>query len=173
MADINVERKSPSIWPWIVGLLVLALLIWAIAELVDTDEEREIAEIEEVEEAPGALPAPIPEVPTEGGMSLGELEPLGAEDIGSSVQVSGQVVGQPTSDGFWLLTDTDDVLFVMSAQQVTTGEQVRVSAVLETSSAAESSRWLEHAKLKQAEGWELHRDLHLHVGAAAPTTSTP
>ena len=31
MADINIERKRPSIWPWVVGLLVLALLIWAIA----------------------------------------------------------------------------------------------------------------------------------------------
>lgn len=28
MADINVERKGPNIWPWIIGLIVLALLIW-------------------------------------------------------------------------------------------------------------------------------------------------
>lgn len=28
MADINVERKGPSIWPWIIGLIILALLIW-------------------------------------------------------------------------------------------------------------------------------------------------
>jgi hypothetical protein len=33
VADINIERRGPSIWPWIVGLLVLALLIWALVEM--------------------------------------------------------------------------------------------------------------------------------------------
>jgi len=33
VADINVERKGPSIWPWIIGLIVLALLIWALVEM--------------------------------------------------------------------------------------------------------------------------------------------
>ena len=33
MADINVERKSPSVWPWVLGLIVLALIIWALSEM--------------------------------------------------------------------------------------------------------------------------------------------
>ncbi len=33
MADINVERKSPSVWPWVLGLIVLALVIWAVSEM--------------------------------------------------------------------------------------------------------------------------------------------
>jgi hypothetical protein len=33
VADINVERKGPSIWPWIIGLIVLALLIWALTQM--------------------------------------------------------------------------------------------------------------------------------------------
>ncbi len=28
MAEIRVERKGRSIWPWIVGLVVLAVLVW-------------------------------------------------------------------------------------------------------------------------------------------------
>jgi hypothetical protein len=40
MADINVERKGASIWPWILGLLVAALLIWALAGLFGDDEEE-------------------------------------------------------------------------------------------------------------------------------------
>lgn len=29
MADINVERKrGPGIWPWIIGLIILALILW-------------------------------------------------------------------------------------------------------------------------------------------------
>ena len=32
MADISVRRKGPTVWPWIVGLLVAALIIWAALE---------------------------------------------------------------------------------------------------------------------------------------------
>ena len=44
MADINVERKGASIWPWILGLLVAALLIWALAGLFGDDGEVETAD---------------------------------------------------------------------------------------------------------------------------------
>jgi len=37
VADINVERKGPSIWPWIVGLIVLALIIWALTQMFRDD----------------------------------------------------------------------------------------------------------------------------------------
>jgi uncharacterized membrane protein YhdT len=30
MAEIKVERKGRSIWPWIVGLVVLALVVWLV-----------------------------------------------------------------------------------------------------------------------------------------------
>lgn len=33
MANIHVERKK-SVWPWVVGLVVLALLIWGAFELM-------------------------------------------------------------------------------------------------------------------------------------------
>lgn len=39
MADINVERKKHHAWPWILGLVVLALLVWAIASMTDGDNE--------------------------------------------------------------------------------------------------------------------------------------
>jgi hypothetical protein len=38
VADINVERKGPSIWPWIIGLIVLALIIWALTQMFRTDD---------------------------------------------------------------------------------------------------------------------------------------
>jgi hypothetical protein len=41
MADINIERKSsPPIWLWIVGLLLLGLLIWAIASMMGRDDRQ-------------------------------------------------------------------------------------------------------------------------------------
>ena len=60
MAEINVERKGASIWPWIIGLLVLLLLGWAIVELLDSDEP-EIAAVDPVAApvvAPPVTPAP-------------------------------------------------------------------------------------------------------------------
>lgn len=47
MADINVERRGPRIWPWIIGVIILVLLIWAIAEIVDREEvpDREVIEV--------------------------------------------------------------------------------------------------------------------------------
>jgi hypothetical protein len=41
VADINVERKGPSIWPWIIGLIVLALLIWALTQVLGRDDTRQ------------------------------------------------------------------------------------------------------------------------------------
>ncbi len=73
MADIDVTRKSPSIWPWIIGLLVLALLIWGLAEMLGDDDDVDTITTEEVIPAPVAVedsdldPAPlaVPAVVTE------------------------------------------------------------------------------------------------------------
>lgn len=54
MADINIERKGPGIWPWIIGLVVLALLIWALVELFGGDDEN-------VLETDGAVSTVAPE----------------------------------------------------------------------------------------------------------------
>jgi hypothetical protein len=35
VADINLERKDATIWPWIVGLLALALVIWGVWAATD------------------------------------------------------------------------------------------------------------------------------------------
>ena len=55
MADINVVRKSASIWPWILGSIVAALLIWALITLfASADEEVQLID-------PAAEVAPDPE----------------------------------------------------------------------------------------------------------------
>jgi hypothetical protein len=75
VADINVERKGPSIWPWVIGLVVLALLIWALVEMfggetdpIATDPARDTVIVDTpttvttpppaVAPAPPAAPAP-------------------------------------------------------------------------------------------------------------------
>ena len=39
MAEIRVERKRTSLLPWILGILLLALIIWAVAESMDNDAD--------------------------------------------------------------------------------------------------------------------------------------
>ena len=42
MAELRVERKRPNIWRWIVLLLLVALLVWAIVELFGGEESTVI-----------------------------------------------------------------------------------------------------------------------------------
>jgi hypothetical protein len=59
MAEIDVERKGPSIWPWIIGLVVLALLIWLLVELFDDDTDELIIDDPIATDTFGVQPAPI------------------------------------------------------------------------------------------------------------------
>jgi hypothetical protein len=61
MAEIRVERKRRSnILPWLLGLLVLALAIWAVTEMMDDDREDAVREAEEVSALETIVPAPLP-----------------------------------------------------------------------------------------------------------------
>lgn len=164
MADINIERKRPSIWPWVVGLLVLALLIWAIAEMVDTDRTQEVAE-GEAPVPPAAVPTP--QAPGTEVTELTALAPLGPEDRGRRVRARGQVVAQRVDDGFWLLTDQDELLFVVSEQRPSAGETLEVVGMLEPSSEEEADRRLQEARVRPAAGWKVHRDLRLKADQPA------
>jgi hypothetical protein len=42
VADINVQRKGPAIWPFLIGAVVLGLLIWGLIRLFDRDEQWRI-----------------------------------------------------------------------------------------------------------------------------------
>ncbi|HEY0151277.1 MAG TPA: hypothetical protein VGB92_04725 [Longimicrobium sp.] len=45
MAEIRVERtRKLAKWPWFVGLLVLALAIWGLAEILGEDDGDDVVE---------------------------------------------------------------------------------------------------------------------------------
>ena len=37
MAHINIERKRPSIWPYVIGLILLIAVIWTVVQVVRND----------------------------------------------------------------------------------------------------------------------------------------
>lgn len=56
MADIRVEPRRPGAWPWIAGVVVLALLAWGITRLLGGGGDA----VERVVPPPPAAPAPPP-----------------------------------------------------------------------------------------------------------------
>ena len=38
MAEIRVERKRTSLWPWIIGIILLALVIWAVVTYMNNED---------------------------------------------------------------------------------------------------------------------------------------
>lgn len=51
MAEIRVERKRTSLLPWILGILLLALVIWAVAESMDNDVDDADTAVSAIEQS--------------------------------------------------------------------------------------------------------------------------
>lgn len=86
MAEIKVERARPGIWPWVVGLLALALVVWAVTELFD----RGAPEV-----PPTAVPQPSPTSPAPSPGSP-ERAPAGVAAPGPRLTFGAQPNGHPT-----------------------------------------------------------------------------
>jgi len=85
MAEIDIQRKRPTAWPWIVATLVLALAVWGIAEWFDPDEP-EIADVtlEEDVTPPAELQRSEPAPPSEDARSLVAGYALYARDFATA-----------------------------------------------------------------------------------------
>lgn len=133
MADINVERKGPSIWPWIIGLIVLALLIWALTELFDDDDDLVTEPIADdtamVEPGPEPMDAdamliafPVREIVADPGAFADR--PLSGEV---------RVTDVPTDRGFWIEQDGQRLFAILRDQpdeepiDINPGQTLRIS----------------------------------------------
>lgn len=45
MAEINIERKKTPVWRWILVLLILALIGWAVYEFVLNPADEDMEEV--------------------------------------------------------------------------------------------------------------------------------
>ncbi len=155
MAEIRIERRrGPSLWPWLIGLVVLALLIWGIAELVNTDRDNQTMAAEDTAGAAGATAAPAasgapagaqpgpgaaddsaaPGTDSTGSPAdraaagpapLQDLMPLGIQDAGQQVTASGIVVSKADRGGFWLDVGGNAVIWVNDTLKVTPRQTVQ------------------------------------------------
>ena len=63
MADINIERKGNSIWPWVVGIALLAVVVFVVLTYFrgrNEDVTAAPADSSAVQQAPQYQPAPPP-----------------------------------------------------------------------------------------------------------------
>lgn len=60
MADIDIQEKKRSAWPWIIGLLGLVLVVWVAAEMLDGPDDEYVATDATAEEE-AYVPPPAPE----------------------------------------------------------------------------------------------------------------
>lgn len=191
MADMNLVRKQgPSLWPWLIGLVVLGLLIWAIAELVNTDRDNKtMAEADSAggpvttAVSPGAAAPPAtaqgaspaaeqsPEVTP---APLGALMPMGAQDIGQKVTGSGEALTDSDNGGFWLRTENSAVIWVRSTQKVEEGQQVQgMVGTVRAAKAGEPGAALDADLETQAskKGWVFAPGLYLDATPAGSVVS--
>lgn len=76
-----------------------------------------------------------------GEEKLEDATPLTDDDIGEVVVATGEVVGNPLPNGFFLRTGANEVVFVASEEQVRSGEQVRTVGPLARVEAATFRGW--------------------------------
>lgn len=114
MADINLERKERSVWPWILGLLVLAALIWGATELFDRGPRVTERVTETVTEPTVEMPAttPSPEARTTASLPVAQIL---ASPTMYTTPVDGQArVTEVVSDrAFWLEEGGNRILAVL------------------------------------------------------------
>lgn len=157
MADINVERKKGGgIWPWVLGLALLALLLWGITQCGDDDAAEGTAVTDTLgavtdtgmlnTTAPGAGAGMAGAPGAEAGAMLPVAQIVGTPDAAVGQTMSGQAqVTQVVSDrGFWV-EDAGQRLFVVlgeaQAQEqrivVQPGQTVQLTGVVRRGSASE------------------------------------
>jgi hypothetical protein len=61
MADIDIqEKRGPGLWPWLIGLVALALVVWGVVQYMDNDEDLVATTTAEEQVTPAEPLAPAP-----------------------------------------------------------------------------------------------------------------
>jgi hypothetical protein len=150
--------------------MILAGLVWGISWLLDTqqiDQTRDTVTPTSPATSPTSTTAPRGGGQSAVAMPLAAAIPLGPEDDGSRVIVRGTVLAEPLEEGFWILADEDEVLFVRTTVPALADQDLTMTGTLYQIASAEGTAWAERAKLREAAGWKVHRDLYLEAESPA------
>ena len=106
MANIEIERKSGmGVWPWVIGLIVAALLVWVLVGSFGDDADV-------VATAPGEVALPPAEA--EGAVAFSDVIGNPAAYVGREIGAfEAQAIEVSTDRGFWVATDDGQRMFVV------------------------------------------------------------
>src|SRR5688572_20300496 len=151
------------------GILFLAAAVLPACEsepdLEDTSQVSEVAIEPMGEVATPEGPARVAEV------ELKSLMPLSSDDVGKTAMVTGEVVGQPVPQGFFVETEGSEVLFVRTPAQptVTVGQTVRVVGPLGMANTAEFQGWHENSLKNEVEAeWKIQSQWYIDGRSVTP-----
>jgi hypothetical protein len=164
MRQLDMKRKQTSAWPWLAGLVMLGLVVWATTSLLapKADEIDETADAAvEVELSPAPLPMPANPIGVTPLRSIQELAPLGQDDVGQRVRAEGEVLATGT-EGFWILAGSE-VIRVESDRQVRQGQAVEVEGTLREEPPERTDQIASEvlSRRPQSEEWNVARGLKL------------
>lgn len=164
MQRVDIERKRPTLLPWLVGLAVLALIVWGVTTLLaapQTEEQQIAAPTAEDTLPPAAIPAPPQPVTAMAPRMMANLAALGEEHVGQVIRADGEVVATGTN-GFWILA-ASTVLRVESERPVRKGESVTVDGTVEPAEAERTDRIMSEvlSRHPDVESWDVVRSVML------------
>lgn len=131
MAEIKIQRKSFTIWPWLVAALAVALLVWGLTDLgPDVDETERQAQ---------TTPADTGAVPTSGSEAIPIVAILSrpAEYAGETVSGTAHVAEVISDRGFWVEQEGRRLFAVIEEipkeiVDVNAGQMVRLTGIVYT-----------------------------------------
>lgn len=137
---LDVEKKRPSRWPWLVGAILVALVLWGVSVLLRTPVEEEIVPAATTTE--DTLPPAV--IPSQGGPissptpAATDLSTLDEDAVGETGVVEGEVVA--TGNGAYWVLSGDHVLRVDSERRARSGERISVEGTFQPADPATTER---------------------------------
>lgn len=102
-------------------------------------------------------------------LELDRESDLGVDDVGESIMATGRVAGVPLSDGFFLRTVDDQLIFVEGNQSARAGETVRVIGTLEATEALVFEGWETDAFATGFEAeWDVETVVYIDASSVMP-----
>ncbi len=175
MRRIDVEKKRAFRWPWLLGVVLLALLAWGATALLRSPEEPEGLELPPTAAdtlPPARIPSLGPGAATAPATpSVADLLPLSEEHLGETVLADGEVLATG-NDAFWILAEST-LLRVDSARRIRKGDTVNVRGVLRESDPAMTDEIASDVLSRSpgSDSWTVVRSFKLVDEEAAGTAS--
>lgn len=169
MRRIDVEKKRPARWPWLLGVGILALVLWGVTVLLraPVEEEIEPAGVTTPDTLPPALipsrPATVgPLGQDEEGRAISDFD---EDDIGENARVAGEVVATG-NDVFWVLSGSH-VLRIDSERPARRGDSVSVEGTIRSADGEMTDRMAAEVMSRHDDfdSWTIVRSLKLVDGA--------